>query len=387
VKRRLKELTILLGILGVIGLMVLVSGIVPVAASSGHWAVTRWVLDFASDRSVDFHSSGIQTPELDDPGMVRLGAATYESNCRWCHGRPGLPAPVVASRMTPKPPYLPDAALDHEPRALFYIVKHGIKFAGMPAWSTQLREDDVWPVVAFLKTLPDMSEEAYLHHVSLSSEPLMLAVDDAESRAAESRTTESRTTDSAVSDLDSPQTQVTGLVADDCGACHGEDGNGRAGERVPVIAGQSQAYLKLSLQAYQSGDRYSGIMQPIAARLTDEDIDSLSQHYSAAKRSNQKTGPSDRNLFADGQSLANEGDSKQKIPSCVDCHGPGSNPRSNEYPQLAGQPVWFIRKQLELFASRSRGGSKNANLMHPIADKLSDEQIDALAVYFSYAVE
>ena len=44
---------------------------------------------------------------------------------------------------------------------LFWIVKHGIKYAGMPGWIAQSRDDEVWTVVAALRSLPDMSRKEY----------------------------------------------------------------------------------------------------------------------------------------------------------------------------------------------------------------------------------
>ena len=160
-KRRLIELGILAAILGLIGLIVLVSGVFPVNASSGHWAVTRWILDYASDRSVAFYSRGIEVPSLDEPGMIPLGAATYESNCVFCHGQPGEDQPPVAKGMTPTPPILSSSVGEMSSQELFYTLKHGIKFAGMPAWPTQKRDDDIWPVVAFLHELPSMDNATY----------------------------------------------------------------------------------------------------------------------------------------------------------------------------------------------------------------------------------
>lgn len=349
-KRRIKDLAILLLILGTIGIVLLVSGAVPINASSGHWQATRWILDFASDRSIDFHSATIETPALDEEDMLTLGAATYHSNCRWCHGQPGGPKPVVPGSMTPSPPYLPDSVGSREPRELHYIVKHGIKFTGMPAWPTHLRDEEIWPVVAFLLEFPGMNEDEYSAHVEPKT------------------------------DTDS---DVVHLVRDSCAACHGTDGNGRAGRRVPLLAGQSREYLQLTLQAYREGKRRSGIMQPIAARLKGAEIESLANYFADQQR--ELSVASDSELFELGQHLANEGNAEKKIASCVDCHGPGPISRRDQYPTLVGQPVWYIENQLRLFSEKYRGGTENANLMHPIADKLTPEQMHALAVYYAQA--
>lgn len=358
-RQRLKELGILAVIVAIGGGLTLVSGIVPVKASSGHWPITAWLLNFASDRSVALHSVGVEVPNLDQPRLVTLGAATYESNCKFCHGQPGERQPPVALGMTPKPPQLADAVPELDDSELFYILKHGIKFAGMPAWPTQRRDDEIWPVVAFLRQLPSMDNQAYLEllrHREFGS---------------------------------APETPLHTLVATRCAACHGIDGGGRGGPRVPVLAGQSQAYLRQSLLAYRGGTRYSGVMMPIAHRLTDQQIDLLAEYF-AERRSQSDTdddsaakASAQSDLRALGERLAQRGDRADKIPSCVDCHGPADTVRHDDYPRLAGQPSWYIQHQLELFAERTRGGTGNASLMHPVADKLDDKQREALAAYYA----
>lgn len=329
---------------GIIGVIVLVSGIVPIKASSGHWPITTWLLDYASDRSVATHSIGIQIPELDHADAIILGAATYESNCRFCHGQPGAGRPPIAQAMTPTPPLLPDSVTQMEAAELFYILKHGIKFTGMPAWSTQKRDDEIWPLVAFLKEMPTMQNAAYRKIIEIES---------------------------------------VNSVVKSCVACHGEDGNGRAGKQVPVLAGQNESYLKQSLNAYRAGIRNSGIMMPIAHRLTDDQIGEISKHYASHATQTPSLEKFDEASINNGRRLANEGDQKAKIPSCVDCHGPGDAVRSDDYPDLAGQPAWYLEQQLKLFARGDRGGSENASLMHPIAEKLDDQSRQDLAVYYA----
>ena len=61
-----------------------------------------------------------------------------------------------------------------------------------------------------------------------------------------------------------------------CATCHGPTGQGNPMARYPVIAGQHATYTALSLRNYASGERPNQIMQDIAGRLSDEDIQALS---------------------------------------------------------------------------------------------------------------
>lgn len=68
-----------------------------------------------------------------------------------------------------------------------------------------------------------------------------------------------------------------------CLACHGPRGVGHSLAKFPRISGQHPAYIKTQLQKFRSGDRANdpnGMMRDIAAKLTDADIELLSQYLS-----------------------------------------------------------------------------------------------------------
>jgi len=89
------------------GLLFVTSGIMPIKASSRHWAITAWFLNFAMRRSVVTHSLGTRVPALDDVALVAKGATHYEFGCRPCHGSPDFAQPAIAQQMTPPPPSPP----------------------------------------------------------------------------------------------------------------------------------------------------------------------------------------------------------------------------------------------------------------------------------------
>ena len=149
------------GALVLLGFLFLWSGVYTVAASRGHWAVTEWLLTFAMRNSVKTHAIGIEPPPLDQPDLVTLGAGHFHGGCAFCHGAPGVPVGPVADSMLPPPPDLATQMRPWRDRELFWIVKHGIKYTGMPAWPAQQRDDEVWAVVAFLRRLPALDADGY----------------------------------------------------------------------------------------------------------------------------------------------------------------------------------------------------------------------------------
>jgi cytochrome c553 len=358
---RLIKIAVLLAALAFGGFLVAASGIIPLKASSGHWAVTRWFLSFSMQRSVVTHSLGLDAPSLDTPSLVAKGAGHYETGCSPCHGSPKLRHPWVAQHMTPNPPYLPPEVSEWEPEELFYIVKHGVKFTGMPAWPSEHRDDEVWAIVAFLRTLPNLDAEQY--HRLVNGEA---------AAAAEA---------APIQNLQKPE-KVQRAVIENCGRCHGMDGLGRGMGAFPKLAGQSQTYLYASLQAYARGERHSGFMEPVAAGLSPEEVSELARYYESLKRPSlpphEATPAIER-----GKQIALHGIPSQRVPSCVACHGPGAIARNPHYPQLAGQYADYLVLQLELFNKERRGGSAYAHLMRPVAARLTPDQMRDVALYYA----
>ncbi|MET0412086.1 MAG: c-type cytochrome, partial [Polyangiaceae bacterium] len=271
--------------------------------------------------------------------------------------------------MLPPPPDLSRRAPDYEPRELFYIVKHGIKFTGMPAWPSQSRDDEVAAVVAFLRVLPGLDGAAYSKLV-LGDEP--------------------RT--DALGELADGERPPPAIVAS-CARCHGHDGNGRGSAAVPKLAGQRAAYLLGALQAYAHGQRPSGVMQPLAAAIPPPELGELAAYYSQLPaRSRQSDtrdaahavqgAPSAAELAGRGRTIAHEGILERRVPACVDCHGPGPARRSAPAPRLAGQYADYLVLQLQLFSARTRGGSPHAALMDEVAPRLTHQQMREVAAYY-----
>src|SRR5688500_17488545 len=88
------------------GFLVAASGIIPIKASSGHWTITEWLLQFGKRRSIATHTLGMKLPPLKEPWQVLKGAGHYENGCRPCHGSPDLRSPKIAAALTPRPPDL-----------------------------------------------------------------------------------------------------------------------------------------------------------------------------------------------------------------------------------------------------------------------------------------
>lgn len=351
------------GIFG--GLFVMISGIVPIKASSGHWAITKAILEFAKRRSVATHTLGVTPPPLDERRLVMQGAAHYDFACEPCHGSPAIKQPRIAAQMTPRPPDLRDAALGYDPQHLFYIVKHGIKFTGMPAWPARHRDDEVWAMVAFLQELPRLDAGGY----------------DALTGAASAQSDDLL----PLEDLLGPSSQVPDAITENCARCHGLNGLGRGTGAFPKLAGQRPDYLAASLEAYARGERHSGIMEPVAASLGKDEMRQIAEYYAALPAGAAAAASNGSGQIEEGRRIATDGVPGRLIPACRECHGPTTrvNPR---YPRLAGQYAEYLEQQLSIFKAKHRGGTPYHTLMHKFVGQLTDEQVRAVSRYYASLV-
>ena len=140
---------------------VIYAGLYDVAATAPHWPATAWLFEVTRTRSIKAQADGIVVPPgLTDPAKVIIGVEHYAAHCAVCHGAPGVPKGDIAHGLYPSPPDLAKVAPLYTPAEQFWILKHGIKMTGMPAWNDH-SDDELWATVGFLERLPGMSEEDY----------------------------------------------------------------------------------------------------------------------------------------------------------------------------------------------------------------------------------
>jgi mono/diheme cytochrome c family protein/ketosteroid isomerase-like protein len=147
--------------------IVIAGGLYNVAADEEHTGFVYELLETARDRSVAARADDIEVPDLTDVQRIRRGAGNYDAMCVGCHLAPGASKTEISRGLYPQPPNLATAA-SIDPARAFWIIKHGIKSTGMPAWGQSMDDDYIWDMVALLRELPRMDVERYRGEVSSS---------------------------------------------------------------------------------------------------------------------------------------------------------------------------------------------------------------------------
>jgi mono/diheme cytochrome c family protein len=146
------------------GIYFVYSGSYDVAADRKDAPFLRWVLQTARERSIDRRADRVvpvSDSVLNDPATIRTGFEHYDEMCVVCHGAPGVEPGEARDGLNPRPPLLAEEAAGLSPRELFWIIKHGIRMTGMPAWGPTHEDDKIWAMVAFVKKLPALSAGEY----------------------------------------------------------------------------------------------------------------------------------------------------------------------------------------------------------------------------------
>ena len=173
-------------------------------------------------------------------------------------------------------------------------------------------------------------------------------------------------------------------VASACVRCHGAEATGTASRFVPILHGQPMEYLAAALEAYATGLRPSGIMQPIATGLTEDALRLVALYYANLDRPPTRRSITDGAYQQSGRTIATEGVPAREIPPCLSCHGPDALPA---FPSLAGQNQAYLANQLQLWNKGVNLRSPGAQIMAPIARRLDDQQIEDVSAYFAHIVD
>jgi cytochrome c553 len=162
-----------------------------------------------------------------------------------------------------------------------------------------------------------------------------------------------------------------------CVACHGLNGNS-VNPIWPSLAGQHPQYILKQLQAFKSGERQDPLMTPMAAPLSEDDMQDLAAYYAKQTPTGLEAEPGKVSL---GQRLYRGGSEQLNVAACTACHGPGGsgNPMA-VYPSIKGQHAAYVAAQLKAYRAGTRQTDQN-QMMRTVANLLTDEQIEALASY------
>jgi len=137
-------------VLAICGAGLALLGFIPTNANSAPPKMERQIAMSALDASMERHAPRVNNPVPPTDENLIAGIKIYTMNCAGCHG--GLdrkPVEFGHSFYPPAPNLILDPPDDPEWH-VFYAIRTGVRYTGMPAWEKNISETDIWKVTSFL---------------------------------------------------------------------------------------------------------------------------------------------------------------------------------------------------------------------------------------------
>lgn len=105
------------------------------------------------------------------PEHLRAGMEHWADHCATCHANDGSGDTPIGRNLYPRAPdmRLPETQQLSDGE-LLYIIDHGVKLTGMPAWSSPDADDETlgWQLVHFIRHLPSLTAEELMEMEDLN---------------------------------------------------------------------------------------------------------------------------------------------------------------------------------------------------------------------------
>jgi mono/diheme cytochrome c family protein len=153
----------ILALLAICGFAVAMLGGMPTNADAKPPQIEINLATAALDASINRRASRANNPiEATDQNVID-GMKIYTMNCATCHGALDKTESPLAHSFYPPVPQLILHPLDDPQWHVFYAVKNGIRYTGMPSWKNALSEAEIWKVTAFVSSIEKLSPGVRLY--------------------------------------------------------------------------------------------------------------------------------------------------------------------------------------------------------------------------------
>lgn len=153
------------------GLGVALLGFLPTHCNATPAYLESHIAMSALDASMERHAPRVNNPVPPTDQNLIEGMKIYAMNCALCHGGLDRQPSALSKSFYPPAPSLILHPLDDPEWHVFYAVRTGVRYTGMPAWEKALPESDLWKVTAFLtrvEKLPPVVQDYWKKSVGVA---------------------------------------------------------------------------------------------------------------------------------------------------------------------------------------------------------------------------
>lgn len=142
------------------GYFYVTGGYVDIAADQPPSSFERRLAMRAMDAATERRAPEQKNPIPPTEDNLVAGAKLYLDHCAGCHGVASNPASQFSLSFNPPSPGFFKRAPDMPDNQNFYIIQHGVRWTGMPAWSRILSDEQIWKIVAFMSHIESLPAAA-----------------------------------------------------------------------------------------------------------------------------------------------------------------------------------------------------------------------------------
>lgn len=140
-------------------ILLLAMGAINMGADVKPGLIERTLAPWGRDRSVAKRAPNEKNSYAGDRAAIAAGLDYYRENCLMCHGAPDVAGAALSKGLNPPAPSLGKEENDTPDGELFWVIKHGIRMTPMPAFGPTHTDEEIWKIVAFVRHLPDLTEQ------------------------------------------------------------------------------------------------------------------------------------------------------------------------------------------------------------------------------------
>ena len=123
-------------------------------------AIETYVAKTARRLSVPASERNAKNPFAPTPELLSEARVHFADHCATCHGNDGSGKTQIGQNLYPKAPDMRLPATQNlTDGEIYYVIHNGIRLTGMPAWGTEVKDDDSWKLVLFIRHLPQLTPE------------------------------------------------------------------------------------------------------------------------------------------------------------------------------------------------------------------------------------
>jgi mono/diheme cytochrome c family protein len=156
-KRKLFLLIVLVGVVSaaVIGIATIRRGF---SARDSPSLMETYMAKTARRLSVPASERNAPNPVATSPEILTEALAHFADHCAICHGNDGSGKTAIGQNLYPKAPDMRLAQTQNlTDGEIYYTIHNGIRLTGMPAWGADVKDEDSWKLVLFIRHLPQLT--------------------------------------------------------------------------------------------------------------------------------------------------------------------------------------------------------------------------------------